>query len=192
MKTTYQSPYVVVIDTGNLSDTYLDAEKPISTRLFSAKVAWALLSPVDCSYTLVFEREEDDALVPILRDDPYTDEEKARLLALFAQYDKVTIKNLTAVEPKPEGPYCTAADKYLRIHAGTRSWDWVTGGAIYKRSLNTADIAALCNPHRCEARVNAFTEDNALVSYFSLGTLTPEEMLKYERFSLISVSSKEH
>ena len=192
MKTTYRAHNVVVVDTEDTSSTYLDAEKPISTRLFSAKVAWALLSPADCSYTLVFEREGDDALVPILRDDPYTDEKKARLLALFAQYDKVTIKNLTAVEPKPEGPYCTAADKYLRIHAGTRSWDWVTGGAIYKRSLSTADIAALCNPHKCEARVEACTEDESLLSYFNLGTLTPEEMLKYDRFHLILVRSRRH
>lgn len=192
MKTTYRAHNVVVVDTGDTSDTYLDAEKPLSTRLFSAKVAWALLDPVDCSYTLVFEREEGNRTVPVPSDYPYLNKEKAQLLALFATYDKVTIKDLRAVEPKPEGPHCTAAGEYLVAHVGTRSWYWVTGETIYTRNLSTADIATLCNPHRCEARVNAFTEDNALVSYFSLGTLTPEEMLKYERFSLISVSSKEH
>lgn len=192
MRTTYRSKHVVVVDTGNLSATCLDAGVPISTDLFSAKVAWALLSPVDCSYTLVFEREGDDALVPILSDDPHTDEEKARLLALFVTYDKITVKNLTADEPKPKGPYCTAVDKYLCIHAGTRLWNWATGGAIYKRNLSTADITALCNPHKCKARIEAATQDGSLISYLNLGTLTPEEMLRYDRFHLISVLRKEH
>lgn len=189
MKTTYRAHNVVVVDTEDTSDTYLDAEKPISTRLFSAKVAWALLHPVDCSYTLVFSSE---GKVPCTVNTPEEYAERKDTLPLFAAYDKVTIKNLCAVEPKPEGPYCTAAGKYLYIHAGTRSWNWVVSGTIYTRNLSTADIAALCNPYRCEARVNAFTKDNALVSYFSLGTLTPEEMLKYERFALIAVRGKEH
>lgn len=196
MRTTYRSPHVVVVDSADTSSTYLDAEKPISTRLFSAKIAWGLLNPVDCSYTLVFECEKGtrDQFIHVLSDDPYTDEEKAKFLALFATYDKVTIKDLRAVETKPEGPYCVYEEEedVLSVRVGTNKWRWRLGVTIYTRNLSTADIAALCNPHKCEARVNAFTKDNALVSYFNLGTLTPEEMLKYDCFSLISVSNKEH
>lgn len=191
MKTTYRSPYVVVVDTEDTSSTYLDAEKPISTRLFSAKVAWGLLNPVDCSYTLVFSSE---GKVPCTVDMPEEHAERKDTLALFAVYDKITVKDLRAVEPKPKGPYCTAAmgNSGLTVETGCQKWHWRVGRTVHISDLTTGDITALCNPHKCEVKVNACTEDESLISYFTLGILTPEEMLRYDRFTMTLVRNKEH
>lgn len=172
----------------------IDIDSTVSTLYALVHEAWALLSPVDCSYTLVFEDgEQGSTTISVFGDCPNTDEEKAKFLALFATHDKVTIEDLTAVEPKPEGPYCIYEEEedVLGVRAGTNKWRRPLGVTIYKRNLNTADIAALCNPHKCEARVRAATENESLILYCNLGTVTPEEMLKYDRFSLISVRGKE-
>ena len=51
-------------------------------------------------------------------------------------------------------------------------------------------LKALCNPRRVKAGIRAEGRDGALVSFFDLGTLTPEEMLEYDAFTLLSVEEE--
>lgn len=193
MKTVYRSPYVVVVDTEDTSDTYLDAEKPISTRLFSAKVAWGLLSPVDCSYTLFFERgEEHNVFVSISGDNPHTAEEKAKFLAPFATFDKVTIKNLRAVVREPQGPHCKVVGGNLQLRVGTQTITWPTVTIKNLSWLGTAHLAAICNPHKCNVRIKAVGPNEHKVTYFTAGkAMTPGDLFEYEYLELISAEPSE-
>lgn len=172
---------------------------------FSMAEATALLNPVDCAYTLVFTRGEGVYLeqTTISVSVEYSDIRKPNCgismskdhaLGYFAHYDTVEIQNLRAVEPKPDGPYCTGAmgNNGLIVERGSQSWHWRVGRTVHISDLTTGDITALCNPHKCEVKINACTEDESLISYFTLGILTPEEMLKYDRFTMTLVRNKEH
>lgn len=102
-------------------------------------------------------------------------------------------------ETNPEVPYCRfhkSRLNFLRIcpEGDTSSdgdWYWTASNVILNMDkIPHEHLKALCNPRRVKASIRAEGRDGALVSFFDLGTLTPEEMLEYDAFTLLSVEEE--
>jgi hypothetical protein len=171
---------------------------------FTVAEAMAILSPVDCAYTLVFTRgkgvylEQTTISVSaehrdIRKPNCGISMSKDEALLYFAHYNTVELTDLRAIIPEPEGPHCRIQDNFLRIHRGDEQWIWMKTERIYLGGdLSTTDLAAICNPHKCNVRIKAVGPNAHKVTYFTAGkAMTPGDLLEYEYLELISAEPSE-
>lgn len=99
----------------------------------------------------------------------------------------------------PEAPYCRfhkSQFNFLRIcpegdTSSERDWYWAASNSILNMDkIPREHLEALCNPRKVKARVRAEGKGSALISFFDLGTLTPDEMLEYDVFMLLNVEEE--
>lgn len=163
--------------------------------------AMALLSPADCAYTLVFTRGKgEDAEVACLDVSPNDVVKNPHMLSMskdhalgyFAHYDTVEITGLRAVVPEPQGPHCRMHGSYLYLHTGLTKQAWAKCTRNYLGDLSTTDLAAICNPHKCDVRIKAVGPNEHKVTYFTAGkAMEPGDLLEYEYLKLISAEPSE-
>lgn len=172
---------------------------------FTVAEAMALLNPVDCAYTLVFTRGEGVYLEQttisvsaehrdIRRPHCGISMSKDEALPYFAHYDTVELTDLRAIIPEPTGPHCRIQGNFLRIHRGDEQWIWMKTERIYLGGdLSTTDLAAICNPHKCNVRIKAVGPNAHKVTYFTAGkAMTPGDLLEYEYLELIGAEPEEN
>lgn len=102
-------------------------------------------------------------------------------------------------ETRPEVPYCRfhkSRINFLRIcpegdTSSDRDWYWAVSNSILNMDkIPREHLEALCNPRKVKASVRAESREGTLFSFFDLGTLTPEEMLEYDAFTLLSIEEE--